>query len=76
MVTSRTAPGKVYRLYSQEDFKNMRESTIPQIQTNSLVGTILLLKQMGVNNIINFPLIDPPDPDLVVLATKQLYLLG
>ncbi|TPX63977.1 hypothetical protein SpCBS45565_g06228 [Spizellomyces sp. 'palustris'] len=72
----RTASGKVYRLYSREAFEDMEPATVPEIQRSSLIGTVLSLKKMGIDDILNFEFIDPPDPDLVVAAIKQLFLLG
>ncbi|KAJ1339617.1 hypothetical protein BSLG_005739 [Batrachochytrium salamandrivorans] len=31
---------------------------------------------MGIDDVLNFEFIDPPDPDLVIAATKQLFLLS
>ncbi|KAI9091845.1 P-loop containing nucleoside triphosphate hydrolase protein [Phlyctochytrium arcticum] len=72
----RTASGKVYRLYSREAFEDMEPATVPEIQRSSLIGTVLALKKMGIDDIMNFEFIDPPDPELVIGATKQLFLLG
>ncbi|KAI8825670.1 P-loop containing nucleoside triphosphate hydrolase protein [Fimicolochytrium jonesii] len=72
----RTAMGKVYRLYSREAFEGMDPATIPEIQRSSLIGTVLSMKKMGIEDIINFEFIDPPDPELIVAAIKSLFLLG
>ncbi|KAJ3185164.1 DEAH-box ATP-dependent RNA helicase prp22 [Geranomyces variabilis] len=72
----RTAAGKVYRLYSREAFAEMALATVPEIQRTSLIATVLALKAMGINDVVNFEFIDPPDPELVVAATKQLFWLG
>ncbi|KAJ3013997.1 hypothetical protein HKX48_005409 [Thoreauomyces humboldtii] len=72
----RTAVGKVYRLYSREAFDGMEAATVPEIQRSSLLGTVLALKTMGIEDVLNFEFIDPPDPELVVAATKQLFWLG
>ena len=71
----RTAPGKAYRLYCRESYEQMDEETIPEIQRSSLLGTVLSLKKMGIQDIINFEFIDPPDPLLVTNALRQLFLL-
>ncbi|KAJ3413224.1 ATP-dependent RNA helicase dhx8 [Chytridiales sp. JEL 0842] len=72
----RTAPGKVFRLYSREAFEDMDEDTIPEIQRSSLLGTVLSLKAMGIDDILKFDFIDAPDPTQIVTALKQLYYLG
>ncbi|CAG8632306.1 11761_t:CDS:1 [Racocetra fulgida] len=71
----RTASGQAFRLYSRESFEQMEEDTVPEIQRSSLLGTVLSLKKMGINDIINFEFIDPPDPAMVKNALKQLFLL-
>jgi HrpA-like RNA helicase len=72
----RTDTGKVFRLYSREAFTSMPEDTTPEIQRSSLVGTVLGLKKIGIVDVLSFDLIDPPDPELVKAAERQLYLLG
>jgi HrpA-like RNA helicase len=72
----RTNVGKVYRLYSRDTFEEMEPDTIPEIQRSSLIGTVLTLKAMGVNDILGFEFVDPPDPTLVIAALRQLFLLG
>lgn len=72
----RTAPGKAYRLYSEESFQSMIPDTVPEIQRSSLLSTVLALKKMNIIDVINFEFIDPPDEQLVRNALKQLYLLG
>lgn len=72
----RTAPGKAYRLYTEESFEKMILDTVPEIQRSSLLATVLALKKMNIIDVINFEFIDPPDEKLVRNALKQLYLLG
>ncbi|KAJ8330422.1 hypothetical protein QVD99_007759 [Batrachochytrium dendrobatidis] len=72
----RTEHGRVYRLYSREAFEEMDKATVPEIKRSSLLGTVLQLKKMGIDDVLNFEFIDPPDPDLVIAATKQLFLLS
>ncbi|KAL0135764.1 P-loop containing nucleoside triphosphate hydrolase protein [Mucor lusitanicus] len=72
----RTAPGKAYRLYSEESFERMEPNTIPEIQRSSLLGTVLALKTMHIVDVVSFEFIDPPEETLVRNALKQLYLLG
>ena len=72
----RTQDGKVFRLYSKEDFEKMEEDTVPEIQRSSLISTVLTLKRMGIHDVLNFEFIDPPDPELILAAVKDLFLLG
>ncbi|KAI8990328.1 P-loop containing nucleoside triphosphate hydrolase protein [Pilobolus umbonatus] len=72
----RTAPGKAYRLYSEDSFNHMLPDTIPEIQRSSLLSTVLTLKKLNIIDVAHFEFIDPPDQTLVANALKHLYLLG
>ena len=52
------------------------ESTTPEIQRTNLNGTILLLKSLGINDLLDFDFMDPPPTDTIVRAVEQLYALG
>lgn len=57
----RTGPGKCYRLYTESAFYNeMLENTVPEIQRQNLSHTILMLKAMGINDLLKFDFMDPP----------------
>lgn len=34
--------------------------TVPEIQRTNLASTVLILKAMGINDLINFNFMDPP----------------
>ena len=54
----RTGPGRCYRLYTEDAFKNeMLPTSVPEIQRTNLSTTVLILKAMGINDLINFDLI-------------------
>lgn len=73
----RTGPGKCYRLYTEQAFKNeMLPTSIPEIQRSNLGMTVLTLKAMGINDLLNFDFMDPPPPQTLVSALEQLYNLG
>ncbi len=73
----RTGPGKCYRLYTLEGFQNdMLPTTVPEIQRTNLANTVLLLKAMGINDLINFDFMDPPPVQTLIAAMEQLYYLG
>ncbi|KAI8849154.1 P-loop containing nucleoside triphosphate hydrolase protein [Chytridium lagenaria] len=65
--TQRAGRAGVFRLYSKEAFDEFQEDTIPEIQRSSLLGTTLSLKKIGINDVLNFEFIDPPDRDMVLL---------
>jgi ATP-dependent RNA helicase DHX8/PRP22 len=73
----RTGPGKCYRLYTEEAFKNeMMPVTVPEIQRTNLAPTVLLLKAIGINDLINFDFMDPPPVQTLIAALESLYGLG
>jgi len=50
-----------YRLYTEMAFRNeFFENTIPEIQRTNLANTVLLLKSLGVKNLLEFDFMDPP----------------
>jgi ATP-dependent RNA helicase DHX8/PRP22 len=73
----RTGPGKCYRLYTEVAFRNeMLPNSIPEIQRTNLAMTILTLKAMGVNDLLNFEFMDPPPAQTMLTALEQLYALS
>ncbi|KAM0720973.1 hypothetical protein Q7P37_003258 [Cladosporium fusiforme] len=73
----RTAPGKAFRLYTKWAFYNdLPESTTPEIQRTNLNSVVLLLKSLGINDLISFDFMDPPSPDMLIRSLEQLYALG
>ena len=73
----RVGPGKCFRLYTKWAYQNeLDENTTPEIQRTNLNGTILLLKSMGIVDLLDFDFMDPPPTDTIVRALEQLYALG
>ncbi|XP_002734191.1 pre-mRNA-splicing factor ATP-dependent RNA helicase DHX16-like [Saccoglossus kowalevskii] len=73
----RVAAGKCFRLYTAWAYKNeLEESTVPEIQRTNLGNVVLLLKSLGINDLIHFDFMDPPPHETLVLALEQLYALG
>ncbi|KAG8768899.1 DEAH-box RNA helicase prp16, partial [Ceratobasidium sp. 428] len=57
----RTGAGFCYRLFTEMAFRNeMFPNTIPEIQRTNLANTVLLLKSLGVKNLLEFDFMDPP----------------
>ncbi|KAI5956167.1 hypothetical protein KGF54_000642 [Candida jiufengensis] len=72
----RTGPGKCYRLYTEESYeKEMLPNTIPEIQRQNLSHTILMLKAMGINDLINFEFMDLPSTRTLISSLEDLYML-
>lgn len=73
----RTGPGKCYRLYTENAYNNeMLPNTIPEIQRQNLSYTILMLKAMGINDLLNFEFMDPPPVNTMLTALQELYTLS
>jgi ATP-dependent RNA helicase DHX8/PRP22 len=73
----RTGPGKCFRLYTESAFQSeMLPTTTPEIQRQNLSNTILMLKAMGINDILNFDFMDPPATNTTLTALEELYQLS
>ena len=73
----RTGPGKCFRLYTKWAYYNdLPESTTPEIQRTNLNSVVLMLKSLGINDLITFDFMDPPSPDMLIRSLEQLYALG
>ncbi|KAK3112154.1 hypothetical protein LTR53_011857 [Teratosphaeriaceae sp. CCFEE 6253] len=73
----RTGPGKCFRLYTKWAYYNdLPASTTPEIQRTNLNSVVLLLKSLGINDLINFDFMDPPAPEMLIRSLEQLYALG
>ncbi|KAL2259412.1 hypothetical protein VTK26DRAFT_6916 [Humicola hyalothermophila] len=73
----RTGPGKCFRLYTEAAYQSeMLPTTIPEIQRQNLSNTILLLKAMGINDLLRFDFMDPPPVNTMLTALEELYALG
>jgi ATP-dependent RNA helicase DHX8/PRP22 len=53
----------------------MLPTTVPEIQRTNLASTVLILKAMGINDLINFDFMDPPPIATLVSALETLYNL-
>jgi len=72
----RTGPGKCIRLYSEQFFETqMSKASIPEILRVNLASTILTLKSMGIDNIVDFDFMEKPEKESILEALKQLYYL-
>ncbi|KAF7291664.1 Pre-mRNA splicing factor [Mycena chlorophos] len=73
----RVGPGKAFRLYTKWAFANELESnTVPEIQRTNLGMTVLMLKSLGINDLIGFEFLDPPPGETLMRALELLYALG
>lgn len=73
----RTGPGKAFRLYTEKAFKDeLYLQTIPEIQRTNLANTVLMLKCLGVKNLMEFDFMDPPPQETIATSMFDLWALG
>lgn len=73
----RTGPGQCFRLYTESAFKNeLLKTTVPEIQRTNLANVVLLLKSLGVDDLLLFHFMDPPPQDNILNSMYQLWILG
>jgi len=51
----------------------MMPVTVPEIQRTNLANTVLAMKAMGINDLINFDFMDPPPIQTLIAALEALY---
>lgn len=73
----RTGSGTAYRLFTETAFhEELFANGIPEIQRTNLANTVLLLKSLGVKNLLEFDFMDPPPQDNILTSMYQLWVLG
>ncbi|ESR53850.1 hypothetical protein CICLE_v10023841mg, partial [Citrus x clementina] len=75
--SGRTGPGKCFRLYTINSYQeDMEDNTVPEIQRTNLANVILILKNLGIDDLLNFDFLDSPPQELLRKALELLYALG
>ena len=73
----RTGPGYCYRLFTERQFvAELLQTQVPEIQRTNLSNVVLLLKSLGVNDLLSFDFMDPPPQDNIMNSMYQLWVLG
>jgi len=72
----RVRSGKSYRLYTEESFNKLDSYTVPEIQRTNMSGVVLLLKSLGISNIVRFSFMNRPPAQLMIQGVELLYALG
>lgn len=72
----RVRAGKCYRLYSEQDFDKFEDDTAPEIQRCNLTSLIILIKALGVKNVLSFDLMSVPTVEALSHGLESLYALG
>ncbi len=72
----RTGPGVCIRLYSEEDYLNRNQFTLPEIQRSNLAEVILQMISLGLGDPSGFPFIDHPTARAIKEGFRSLHELG
>lgn len=73
----RTGPGFCFRLYTERQYREeLMESTVPEIQRTNLGNVVLLLKSLGISNLLEFHFMDPPPASTIMSSLYQLWILN
>jgi ATP-dependent RNA helicase DHR2 len=72
----REAAGQCFRLYTEQDYTSLQKNTTPEILRCDLSDALLGMKARGVNNVLNFPFLDPPPREALEKSLLQLLQLG
>ena len=72
----RVRSGKVYRLFREEEYEKLDDYTIPEIQRTNMSSVVLLLKSLGITNIVRFSFLSSPPAQLMIQGVELLHALG
>lgn len=72
----REAPGKCFRLYTEDDFEGLENVTEPEIRRANLASVVLQLKALGISDPLKFDFMDPPPKGSLLRALELLLALG
>lgn len=73
---SRLRSGKVYRLYTEENFQDLPLYNPPEMRRSDLCSTVLHMKALGIDNVLRFPFISPPPAKNLLATLEVLFGLG
>lgn len=71
----REAPGQCYRLYTEQGYLKLQPQNTPEILRCDLGQAVLTMKARGVDDVVNFPFLDPPPREALEKALMQLFQL-
>lgn len=72
----RTGPGRVLRLYTEEDYSRRAEHDAPEILRSDLSQLCLALRAMGIKHVHDVAWLDPPSAIAIEQAESLLDRLG
>ncbi|BES89156.1 ATP-dependent RNA helicase [Nesidiocoris tenuis] len=72
----RVRSGKVYRLYTEEDYARLPPHTVSEIRRCELSSAVIKLKALGIDNVVRFPFPSPPPAKNLLAGLELLHALG
>ena len=72
----RTSYGECYRLFSEDDYANMRDDSVPEILRITLAFAVIKLYEFGIEDIHSFEFVDAPNKKALNDAVENLKFLG
>lgn len=72
----RESAGKCFRLYKESDYFKLTDTTEPEILRSEIISPVLMLKKLGVNDILGWHWLENPGHDSLIASLQQLYSLG
>lgn len=73
----RVCPGKCFRLFTKWSYQNeMDDNNAPEILRTNLGSVVLMLKSVGIEDLLHFDFMDAPPPETLMKALEQLYALS
>lgn len=72
----RIGPGICIRLYSEEDYQDRPEYTLPELLRSNLAEVILQMISLSLGHPENFPFLDPPHKSAIKEGYQLLFELG
>lgn len=73
----RESPGKVFCLFSEKTYHDVfPKKQESEILKNEIIYPVLILKKLGIDDLLNWSWIDYPGEESILNALNNLYLLG
>lgn len=62
-----------FRLYTERNFREeMLKTNVPEIQRTNLANVVLLLKSLGIQDLLQFHFMDPPPQVIIYLLLSYI----
>ncbi|AET38905.1 RNA helicase Ecym_3419 [Eremothecium cymbalariae DBVPG len=72
----RESSGKCFRLYTEEDYNKLLNQGEPEVARCDITAPLLMLKQLGIRDLLNWFWLEYPGKDSIVQGLQELYMLG